>query len=267
MEENVKASFKQLRELFEDNTKAMQKIVERCSRPRNSRRETLEIEDSSLGSGSRSRSGSTSRSKSRSRSRSDSRSRSRSLDVSEGYDDYRNFASEGAEISSKVQDNDKQRTEVVTITAVEINKMTRVEIAQELEDVDKVEKNILENQHDMKTRHTKEYEDLVKRQADEVDSLDKQMVKNKRKRLDLEKAMQSRLKLPRAPQTPECPVCFEEMKPPTHIFSCHNGPLICGVCRSKVIDDMCTSCRTVKYMGRATAVEQMLNDMFSAYNV
>ena len=151
---------------------------------------------------------------------------------------------------------------MVTVTAEEINKMTKVQIAQELEDVDEVEKNILEDQHEMKTRHSKEYEDLIKKQADEVDCLDKQIVRNKRKRSDLEKAMQSRLKLPRAPKTPECPVCLEEMRPPTKIFNCHNGHLVCEVCRPKVIDDMCITCRTVKYMGRATAVEQMIREMF-----
>ena len=141
--------------------------------------------------------------------------------------------------------------------------MSSVEIAQELEDVDKMDKNIVEAKQDMKTRHPKEYEDLIKKHKDEAENLDEQIVKNKRKRSDLEKAMCSRFKLPRAPKTPECPMCLEDMKPPLQIFSCHNGHLICGECKPKVIDDVCITCRTVKYMGRATAMEQMISDMFS----
>jgi len=57
---------------------------------------------------------------------------------------------------------------------------------------------------------------------------------------------------------PECPVCLEEMRPPTQIFNCRNGHLICKKCRPKV--NKCTHCR-VEYTGRATAVEQMIRDM------
>ena len=160
------------------------------------------------------------------------------------------------------EDDVKPRTEVVTFTEEEINKMSRVEIAQELENVDIMDKKILEAKQDMKTR-IKEYEDLIKKYKDEAENLDEQIVKNKRKRYDLEKAMCSRLKLPCTSKTPECPVCLEEMKPPTQIFHCHNGHLVCAECRPKVINDMCITCRAVKYIGRATAVEQMIRDMFS----
>ena len=34
-----------------------------------------------------------------------------------------------------------------------------------------------------------------------------------------------------APARPECPVCMEEMAPPTRIFQCGTGHLLCGVCR------------------------------------
>ena len=56
---------------------------------------------------------------------------------------------------------------------------------------------------------------------------------------------------------------MEKRKQTTHIFNCPNGHLVCEECKVKVIDDVCTACRTVKYMGRAIAVEQMIRDMFS----
>ena len=70
--------------------------------------------------------------------------------------------------------------------------MDRLELAQALDNVDDMDKNIIEAKQDMKTRHSKEYEDLIKKQTDETESLDEQIVKNKRKRSDLEKAMCSR---------------------------------------------------------------------------
>ena len=59
---------------------------------------------------------------------------------------------------------------------------------------------------------------------------------------------------------PDCPVCLEEMKPPTQIFNCRNGHLICADCRPRL--SICTNCRA-EYTGRATAVEQMTRQMFN----
>merc|ERR1712129_663482 len=55
---------------------------------------------------------------------------------------------------------------------------------------------------------------------------------------------------------PECPVCFESMKPPLQIFTCGNGHLVCSVCRPKLPIDKC-HCLAM-YTGRATAVEQIV---------
>ena len=143
-------------------------------------------------------------------------------------------------------------SEVVILTANKINNMTRMQIVQELEIVEEKDEDILAEKEKLRNRFEKEME-----------SLDDQMTKNKRKGSDLERALQSRMKFARIPKTPECPICLEEMKPPTQIFNCNNGHLVCGGCRPKVIDNMCSTCRTVKYTGRATAVEQMISDMFS----
>ena len=171
------------------------------------RRKNTKIGDSSSSrSRSRFNTRSTSRSKSRSRSssksRSRSRSRSRSLDDWDCGEEFKEDSedSEGDDIEIEFEgepganedDDEKPRTEVVVFSAEEIDKMSRVELAEELDDVDDMDKNILEAKEDMKTRHSKEYEDLIKKQTDEAEHLDEQIVKNKRKRSDLEKAMCSR---------------------------------------------------------------------------
>merc|ERR1712098_571685 len=51
---------------------------------------------------------------------------------------------------------------------------------------------------------------------------------------------------------PSCPICLESMvSPPIRIFNCGNGHLICSICKPKAKDT-----------GRATAVEQMIREVF-----
>jgi len=100
--------------------------------------------------------------------------------------------------------------------------------------------------------------------AEEMEELDRMMRENIERRGNLERRMQALMSTPAAPtpNVPECPVCMEEMNPPTEIFNCRNGHLICGECRPNVANNMCTTCRVVEYTGRATAVEQMIRQMF-----
>jgi len=63
---------------------------------------------------------------------------------------------------------------------------------------------------------------------------------------------------------PECPVCFERMIPPIQIYTCGNGHVICSFCKEKFKEtgNMCiNNCRAV-YAGRATAMEQMIRQIF-----
>merc|ERR1712107_657328 len=63
------------------------------------------------------------------------------------------------------------------------------------------------------------------------------------------------------PQTlPECPVCLEEMGPPTNIFQCTNGHLVCAPCRSSLEAAICPRCRS-DITGRATDMEQFLRSI------
>ena len=36
------------------------------------------------------------------------------------------------------------------------------------------------------------------------------------------------------PPAPECPICYESMVPPTRIFQCGAGHLVCGGCKPKL---------------------------------
>jgi|ERR1712179_187031 len=63
---------------------------------------------------------------------------------------------------------------------------------------------------------------------------------------------------------PECPVCYERMSPPMQIFTCGNGHVICSVCKEKVEEtrNMCINRCGAVYAGRATAMEQMIRQIF-----
>ena len=59
------------------------------------------------------------------------------------------------------------------------------------------------------------------------------------------------------PSPPECPVCFNEMAPPTKIFQCSNGHHICETCKSQLDPFKCPKCRK-RMIGRATDMENFL---------
>ena len=64
---------------------------------------------------------------------------------------------------------------------------------------------------------------------------------------------------PPASLLPSCPVCFETMKPPLQIFTCGNGHLICSSCKPRATKCFCQAV----YMGRATAMEQMVRTILN----
>ena len=37
------------------------------------------------------------------------------------------------------------------------------------------------------------------------------------------------------PPAPDCPICFEPMTPPTRIYQCGSGHLLCGTCRPRLL--------------------------------
>jgi hypothetical protein len=90
-----------------------------------------------------------------------------------------------------------------------------------------------------------ESKEVVKREVEEQDRLVAELVE--------------RLTRPRPrPTSPECPVCMEEMAPPTRIFQCGTGHLLCGVCRPKLQE--CPSKCGQPLVGRALGMEQYIRE-------
>jgi len=59
----------------------------------------------------------------------------------------------------------------------------------------------------------------------------------------------------------ECPICFEEMKPPMRIWQCVDGHPVCEGCRNKLESKGCPSCnRCVE--GRNIALEKMARSLY-----
>eukprot|EP00092_Neocalanus_flemingeri_P002181 GFUD01002321.1.p1 GENE.GFUD01002321.1~~GFUD01002321.1.p1 ORF type:complete len:259 (-),score=63.64 GFUD01002321.1:341-1117(-) len=56
---------------------------------------------------------------------------------------------------------------------------------------------------------------------------------------------------------PECPICFEEMKPPTRIIQCRSGHLICQKCKERPQVVICPTCKQ-EFTGRAIGMENYL---------
>jgi len=68
----------------------------------------------------------------------------------------------------------------------------------------------------------------------------------------------------RSAQVPECPVCYERMLPPRRIYTCGNGHVICSNCKARMEETgnyRCVSHCGARYTGRATTVEQMIEEI------
>jgi len=63
---------------------------------------------------------------------------------------------------------------------------------------------------------------------------------------------------------PECPACYEKMRPPRQIYNCANGHLICSDCKplfNCLTDNYCVHHCGSMYTGRAIAMEQVIRQI------
>jgi len=60
---------------------------------------------------------------------------------------------------------------------------------------------------------------------------------------------------------PECPICFEDMKPPMRIVQCKSGHLICLQCGDRPEVLSCPTCKK-EFTGRAIGMENYLRAIF-----
>ena len=81
----------------------------------------------------------------------------------------------------------------------------------------------------LEKEHKAEREELMEEmwgQAEEEEQDNKQAVPNHHDQPNSDP--------PPPPPAPDCPICFESMTPPTRIFQCGNGHLVCGGCKPKL---------------------------------
>jgi len=61
---------------------------------------------------------------------------------------------------------------------------------------------------------------------------------------------------------PECPICFNDMKPPIRIVQCTSGHLICRQCRDNPEVKCCPTCKQ-QFTGTAIGMENYLRTIFA----
>jgi len=124
--------------------------------------------------------------------------------------------------------------------------------------------NILEG-HTLESQKLDEKHTAGRKHIEDEFEHDKYNLKN---RICETKSIMKSLKLNFAKMTtspiancPECPICFDSFRPPKKLVQCVNGHLLCLECRQKPQVQECPTCRE-QLTGRATAYEQLLNQMF-----
>ena len=148
--------------------------------------------------------------------------------------------------------------------------MTLTEIGDATEKITAIETKMEEGKNTLEVEHQKELDDhqrkmnsILAKHAKENNLYDNYCTEKKSQKQILQAELQQRLQAaqpnPPASLIPECPICMESMKPPLQIFNCSNGHLICSICRPMVNMNKC-HCEAL-YVGRATAMEQMVRQM------
>jgi len=109
----------------------------------------------------------------------------------------------------------------------------------------------------------------TKTAKEEVLGLKSEVTDLKRKIETLESTMISKLESIKNPvekkctsPCPECPICFDEMKPPTKIVQCMSGHLICLKCRDRPEISSCPTCKQRFTGERAVGMEKFLRALF-----
>jgi len=76
-------------------------------------------------------------------------------------------------------------------------------------------------------------------------------------------SLNDRKKVEAARDTLECPVCFETMSPPTRIWMCSVGHLVCEPCKNHLEERRCPTCRTGKVRQRSVMAENFARAVFN----
>jgi len=101
----------------------------------------------------------------------------------------------------------------------------------------------------------KKFEAHVRTKQKEIENKRKELADKQKRIVEKQKQLQRGVGGGQE-EVPECPVCFEEMAAPVHIYSCENGHLICGGCRPRV--RRCAECRDKRYKIRNLYAEKRI---------
>jgi len=122
----------------------------------------------------------------------------------------------------------------------------------------KLTKENRENEEAMQAENERALDLLLEENATQLAlMLAKHEVEKKAARKEAELEAERNASASNQPQVPECPVCLDEMAPPTRIFQCRNGHLICETCKTGLRPCICPKCRQ-EMTGRAIDMEALL---------
>ena len=133
-------------------------------------------------------------------------------------------------------------------------------------EVEKLAEKQLREKQLLEAKHKKQMEDQRKLQCIQRTKAEQAKIITKHELEDLKKSLDHLLSPEKPakegkPPCPNCPVCFDSLKPPTRILQCINGHLVCEKCRMQPQVEVCPTCREC-FTGRATAMEQHLRALF-----
>ena len=118
------------------------------------------------------------------------------------------------------------------------------------EKVDVVKREIVGKLDELK----KDLEKVAEEKGEVVEKVDHDQVKKELKEVKQELESLKR-KLPPPTSVPECPICMEEMTPPTKIVQCLKGHKICEPCSQREEVMFCPGHCKTGFMGRDLGME------------
>ena len=96
-----------------------------------------------------------------------------------------------------------------------------------------MDQELVERQQTLSKENEDELNNLAKKHKDENADMFENMLDNENDESedDVEDVPKAATQ---APAAPDCPICYELMSPPTRIFQCGAGHLVCGTCRPRL---------------------------------
>jgi len=164
---------------------------------------------------------------------------------------------------------DQQESDLAAIQLLKNERELNTKLHETLSRFEDEEKEMQKNQEAritaMFAKHETEMKELKKVKKTEIlkhVEEDDVMKKLKSQKKELNQHLAKLNAKPEIKTCPECPVCFDSMKPPTRILQCVSGHLVCVECAGKMEKFICPTCKQ-EISGRATAMERFLRTLYN----